>query len=339
MVKRQIIFFTLLSFIVMEKSNGQNIVRAANSFINSLSSKQKTIALYPFESDERYAFHFFPIPDRKGISFDQLTSEQLKAANALIETCLSEQTVKKTKDIIGLEVVLKSIENRKPEDHYRDPGKYFITLFGIPGEKTIWGWRLEGHHISFSFSVDKLQLVSGTPGFLGANPAIVRDGPLKGKQVLKDETNKGFALLHSFSNVQLKKAIVQTDAPADILTFNNRKANIENAQGISYAELTPIQQQHLLQMIDLYVHRYTKIFAENMLKEIQEAGLDKLQFAWAGKTENEIGKPHYYRIHGPTIIIEYDNTQNNGNHVHTVVRDLKRDFGGDLLLQHYKAKH
>ena len=95
----------------------------------------------------------------------------------------------------------------------------------------------------------------------------------------------------------------------------------------------------MLQLISLYVHRFTKLFADEMLKEIQEAGLDNLRFAWAGHTESGIGKPHYYRIQGPTLIIEYDNTQNNANHVHTVVRDLRHDFGGDQLLEHYKAGH
>ena len=114
---------------------------------------------------------------------------------------------------------------------------------------------------------------------------------------------------------------------------------IENPGGITYAEMNPSQQQLFLQLINIYIQRNTKLFADDMLKEIQQAGLDKLHFAWAGAHEPSIGKAHYYRIQGPTIIIEYDNSQNNANHVHTVLRDLKNDFGGDELLEHYKTSH
>lgn len=238
-----------------------------------------------------------------------------------------------------LELVLKTLEKRKPEDHFRDPGNYHISIFGVPAPNTIWGWRFEGHHVSFNFSVDKNRLVSGTPGFLGSNPAIVLDGPQKGKQVLKEETESGLALLHSLNTQQLQKALTDTVAPPDILSFNKRKLMLDNQVGISYAELNPAQQQMMRQLISLYVHRFTKLFADDMLKEIQQAGMDKLWFNWTGKTATGPGNPHYYRVQGPSILIEYDNTQNNGNHVHSVVRDLLHDFGGDELLEHYQQAH
>ncbi|HEX8277780.1 MAG TPA: DUF3500 domain-containing protein, partial [Segetibacter sp.] len=242
-------------------------------------------------------------------------------------------------EIMELENVLKQIENRKADDHYRDPGKYNVTIFGLPGNNTTWGWRFEGHHICFNFSAKDKKLVSGTPGFFGANPATVRTGPHKGLQVLKEETEKGFTLLHSFTKEQLKKAIIDTTAPGDIITFINRKAMIDNPAGVLYSEMTTTQQEQLLQLIKVYVHRYTKLYADEMLKEIQQAGLNNLRFAWAGFTEPDAGKANYYRIQGPTIIIEYDNSQNNANHIHSVLRDLKNDFGGDLLLEHYKSGH
>ena len=317
----------------------QPIVAAANAFISILDSAQKARALYPFDTDERYNFHFFPIENRKGISFNELTSSQKQAAKNLIKTCLSEDATKKVNEIMELENVLKQIENRKADDHYRDPGKYNVTIFGLPGNNTTWGWRFEGHHICFNFSAKDKKLVSGTPGFFGANPATVRTGPHKGLQVLKEETEKGFALLHSFTKEQLKKAIIDKTAPGDIITFISRKAMIDNPAGVLYSEMTTTQQEQLLQLINVYVHRYTKLFAAEMLKEIQQAGLNNLRFAWAGFTEPDAGKPNYYRIQGPTIIIEYDNSQNNANHIHSVLRDLKNDFGGDLLLEHYKSGH
>src|SRR3954447_9737814 len=177
--------------------HAQQLVEAATEFINTLDSSQKKLALYPFDVDERYSFHFFPIEARKGVSFNNLTAAQKQAAKQLIKTCLSENASKKVERIMQLENVLKVIENRKDNDHYRDPGNYYLIIFGLPGDNTIWGWRLEGHHISFNFSAKDKKLVAGTPGFLGANPAVVPDGPNKGLQVLKEETASGFALLHS----------------------------------------------------------------------------------------------------------------------------------------------
>lgn len=335
---KQVLLLAGFCFLITPAIFSQQAVNAAEQFISLLSKEQKSETVFPFDAEERYNFHFVP-RERKGITFNEMNDAQKKAALALMKTCIGEQAFAKTQEIMQLEPILKEIENRKPEDHYRDPGNYHISIFGIPSPTTTWGWRFEGHHISFNFSVDKNKLVSGTPGFLGSNPAIVLDGPYKGKQVLKEETESGFALLQSLNEQQLKKAIVATNAPNDITSFNNRKAIVQDAAGIGYAELTPAQQQLMLQLVTLYVRRFTKLFADSMLKEIQNAGLDKLHFAWMGAGKTGVGNPHYYRVQGPTILIEYDNTQNNANHVHSVLRDLKHDFGGDELLEHYKTAH
>lgn len=317
----------------------QGLVAAANAFIASLGADQKSKAVYPFESDERYNFHFFPKDDRKGLPWREMSAAQRAAASGLMKSCLSEAGIKKAQAIMQLETVLKALENRADSDHHRDPEKYYFTLFGVPGAKTVWGWRIEGHHLSFTFSAEKGNIISGTPGFMGANPAIVQNGPQAGTQVLKEEADAGFALLHSLSGDALKKALIDTTAPNEIITFVSRAAMIQNPAGLRYADMTPTQRQQLLQLVRIYVQRYTKLFADAMLKEIADAGLENLRFAWAGAMQPQIGKPHYYRIQGPTIIIEYDNSQNGANHVHSVVRDLKTDFGGDLLLEHYNAAH
>ncbi len=316
----------------------QQIETAANKFINTLTKEQKEETLFPFDIEERYNFHFVPLA-RKGITFNEMTAEQKQLAIDLMKTCFSREAFQKTQEIMQLENVLIEIEKRKPDDHFRDPGNYHISIFGILSATTTWGWRFEGHHISFNFSVDKQKLVAGTPGFLGSNPGTVLEGPQKGKEVLKDETTLGFSMLHSLTPQQMKKAVIDTAAPKDILTFDKRLAMIDNPGGITYSELTPVQQQQFLQLINLYIHRFTKLFAEDRLKDIQKAGLENLHFSWAGYTEKEIGKGTYYRIQGPTIIIEYDNTQNNANHVHSVIRDLQHDFGGDELMEHYRSAH
>ena len=338
-MKNLFLLLITVSFLFSPAVKAQEIVPAATRFMNLLDSNQRAHALYPFDTDERYTYHYFPVNNRKGIPMDELNDLQKQAALDLMGTCLSEQSIKKVKEIIQLEVILKALEQRKPDDHFRDPGKYYFTLFGIPADNAIWSWRIEGHHVYFNFSANDKKLVSGTPGFLGANPAVIQEGSQKGQEVLKEEREEGFALLHALSTDELKKAILDSIAPADIITGTRRKAMIDHSAGLRYSEMTGSQQSQFLQLIGLYVHRFTKLFAQDMLKEIQEAGLNNLCFIWAGYTEPGIGKPHYYRIQGPTIIIEYDNTQNNANHVHTVVRDLQHDFGGDLLLEHYKESH
>jgi hypothetical protein len=332
-------FFTLSMFLFFRIAVfGQESVVTANRFIALLSEAQKTETVFPFDVEERYNFHFVPMK-RRGITFNEMNPQQHKLALDLLRLCVGEETFKKTNEIMQLEIVLKELENRKPEDNFRDPGNYHFTIFGNPSLKNIWGWRFEGHHISFNFSFNKKMLVSGTPGFMGTNPAIVLSGPLAGKQVLKNESDRGFALLNSLTPTQLNKAIIDTVAFKDILTFDKRKALLGKPEGIKYSELSKEQQSLMLQLISLYVHRYRHDFAEKMMQDIQKEGLDNIWFAWAGYTKPVIGKGSYYRVQGPTIIIEYDNTQNNANHVHSVVRDLKNDFGGDLLLDHYKKGH
>lgn len=329
----------MLMVVTFLPAQAQDMAEKANHFIRLLSKAQQAQTLFPFDTGERYHFAYVPRDDRKGISVNELNAAQRKALMALLGTALSEGAVKKVNDIMQLDLVLKELEHRQENDHYRDPGKYFLTIFGVPAANTIWGWRFEGHHVAFNFSADKKELVAGTPAFLGANPAIVLEGPQKDKEVMREETTLAFDLLHALSPEELQKAVVATKAPAEIITGDHRNAMIEHPEGIRFNELSAAHQQLLLGLISVYVHRFTKLFADKMLKDIQQDGLDRLWFTWAGSTEHALGKPCYYRIQGPGIIIEYDNTQNNANHIHTVVRDLKNDFGGDMLLEHYRAAH
>ena len=311
----------------------------AHNFLAALTSDQAAKAKFTFADEERYNWHYIP-KERKGISLKELNATQYKTAMQLLQTALSDTGFEKTTAVIKLEAVLREVEGRPENDDYRDPGKYYFSIFGNPATDKIWGWRLEGHHISFNFSSENNQLVSGTPGFIGSNPAVVLSGPEKGLEILKDETELGFNLLHSLNADQKKKAIISTKAPGDIVTASDRKAMIENPQGILYKELDAGQQKLFMQLLSLYIHRYKSSFANTMMKEIETAGMNNLRFVWAGDEQRGVGHPHYYRIQGPTVIIEYDNTQNNANHIHTVVRDLKHDFGGDQLLEHYKnQKH
>lgn len=332
------ILFALCIFKIGSAQNNSYAAQA-NKFLNSLDADQRKKALYDFNNSERYSWHFVPLSDRKGIMLGDLNEAQQKDAFTLLKMYLSDSAFAQTQEIIQLENVLKEIENRQADDHYRDPLKYAFIFFNLPADKAAWGWRFEGHHISFSFSTINNRMVSGTPGFLGSNPAVVLSGPQKGKEVLKNETQLGFDLIGSLSAEQQAQAIVSKDVPADIFTSNSRKALLQDERGILYSGLNKKQQKIFIQLLSVYVNRYTKNFADDMMQEIEKADLNKLRFAWIGEPEHIFGKPYYYRILGPTIIIEYDNTQNNANHIHTVVRDLNHDFGGDELLQHYESDH
>ena len=312
-----------------------DMAKAANAFLQTLSEKQKARIQFGFNVEERYNWNYVP-RSRKGLTLNEMTGQQIKDAFALLRTALSDTGFNKTKSIIQLENVLREVENRPANDTHRDQGNYSFSIFGNPVTDAIWGWRLEGHHVAFNFSSEDNRLVSGTPGFLGSNPAVVLAGSEKGKYILKDEAELGFALLHSLNKEQKDKAIISNEAPGEILTAASRHAMINEPKGILYSELESSQQKIFLQLLSIYIHRYTRSFAEVMMKEIEEAGLNNLRFAWAGDQQPGIGHPHYYRIQGPTIIIEYDNIQNDANHIHTVIRDLKNDFGGDELLKHYK---
>ena len=330
--------FLISIFICMNLFSQQNqLIIQANKFISTLTENQRSIALYDFGNEERYNWHFFPKTDRKGISLKTLNTAQKGELIKFLQQCLSAKGLEQSLSIMQLEGILKQLEKRPESDDYRDPDKYHFIFFGTPVKDDPWGWRLEGHHLSLNFSAIKDRIIAGTPSFMGTNPGIVPSGPNKGMQVLKKEADKGYQLVQSLSKEQQVKAIISKEAPNEILTFVSRKAIIPEQSGILYNELDKNQQQFLIELLQIYIARYTKLFAVQMFNEMKQAGLDQLRFSWAGSLES--GKGHYYRITGPTILIEYDNTQNNANHVHSVIRDLKNDFGGDELIKHYRKEH
>lgn len=316
--------------------DAQNLTDQAQKFLNSLDANQKSKAQYAFDDQERFNFHFVP-RSRNGISLRSLNSAQRDAAFALLKASLSEQGFKKATAVIELESILREVEGRSPSDTYRDPLNYYFTIFGTPSSSKPWGWRLEGHHITLNFSSVNAAIESSTPSFFGSNPAIVPSGAEKGKQILKEETDLGFALVNSFSRDQLGKARFSETAPHEIITGNDRRATELLPKGILYTEMDESQKKQFLKLLDVYVKNYAFGFSSKLMDKIKKAGIENLSFAWAGSLKPGAG--HYYRIQGPMLLIEYDNTQNNANHVHTIVRDLTNDFAEDILREHYEKQH
>lgn len=310
---------------------GEEMARAAGHFLAALNSDQQKKATYEFKHDERVNWHFVP-RERKGLPLKEMAPEQRALAHALLSSGLGQRVYVETVTIISLEQILKDLEQGKGPT--RDPDMYFFTIFGKPGPKETWGWRVEGHHVSLNFTVVGGRAAAGAPAFLGTNPGVVRDGPRKGLRILAGEEDLGRQLAQSLDAEQKKVAVLPGEAPKEVITGNSRKAMLDNPAGLSVAKLTSAQKQTFTSLLDLYAHRLRPEMAENDLRRIMEAGIEKVTFAWAG--DMEPGKPHYYRIHGPTFLVEYDNTQNNANHIHTVWRDLQNDFGDDTLRRHYE---
>jgi hypothetical protein len=271
----------------------------------------------------------------------QMNADQQKLAWALLKTGLSDEGYSKATQISDLENVLRVVEKRPAGDNYRDPEGYYVTIFGEIGSKDPWGWRFEGHHVSAQFSSLTGKVMSLTPLFMGSNPGVVRaEVPQKGKQLMRAETEQAFALLHSLNETQLTQATLTKKAFGNIMTGNSRRVSLERMDGLPYTDMTADQRRQFLDLLKLYVGRYRITLAKQQMDRIEKAGLEQLRFAWAGDTATDNSIGYYYRIHGPMLLIEYDNTQNNANHVHTVVRDLTNDFGDDLLREHYeRAKH
>jgi hypothetical protein len=312
-----------------------DMAKAATAFLNSLSAEEKAQAIFKFESEEkaeRLNWHFIP-KERKGLPIKAMSEPQRALAKALLKTGLSDDGYHKAEIIQGLEAVLREME--KDTTGKRDPEKYFVSIFGTPGGKEPWGWRWEGHHQSFNYTCAGDGAPTMTPSFFGSNPGVVQAGPKKGTRVLGKEEDLGRALIKSLDEEQRKKAVILQDAPKDILNVPGRSDT--KPEGISYAALKGDQQKQLVELTKVYLLRCRPDVAAEDWSRVEKAGLDKLHFAWAGGFE--LGEPHYYRVQAGNFVVEYDNVQNGANHPHSVWRDFDRDFGADVLAEHYKKSH
>jgi hypothetical protein len=321
---------------IASQRSAASMAGAADKWLKSLSADQRQRATFPFDSDERMKWHFIPneMFPRQGVTIKEMSEPQRALARDLIKTGLSAHGYMTATSIMELENVLQVIEGpqrRFPRDHEA----YHLTVFGAPGDKTAWGWRLEGHHISVRFDIVGGSATASTPAFFGSNPAEVRDGPQKGTRVLGPEEDAARALLDSLDEKQKAVAIVLPEAPGDIVTMIAPKVDPLSPIGIKAAALTKPQREKLMQLVDVYTSLMIADVATDRMEKLRKAGLDNIAFAWAGATEK--GKKHYYRVQGPTFLVEYDNTQNDGNHIHSVWRDFNGDFGRDLLREHLKS--
>jgi hypothetical protein len=326
--------------VISAQRSSSTMASAASALVNSLTPEQRQKAVFPFKSEERLHWNFIPseVFPRNGLLLKDMTENQRKLVHDLLKSALSQRGYMTATSIMDLENTLGDLERRAresgrgAESMVRDPLKYYVSVFGTPSTKETWGWRVEGHHVSLQFTVVTGNLVASSPTFFGSNPAEVREGPKKGLRILGDQEDEARTLLLSLNDSQRKKAIIQNVALNEIVTTNKLDIDPLSPVGITAAEMTPQERDQLMKVVSLYTGKMTDDIASDRMAKLKKAGIEKIAFAWAG--ESERGKKHYYRIQGPTFLIEHDNSQNDGNHVHSVWRDFNGDFGRDLLREH-----
>jgi hypothetical protein len=311
---------------------------AARAFLGSLSPELRGKASFPFDSPQRTEWFFVP-RDRVGASLLMLDDRQSELLGPLLASALGPEGLLTTRGVLKHENILRRIETAAgvANASRRDPGLYYTSVFGEPSAANPWSWRFEGHHLSVNVTQLPGQAPVVAPLFIGANPARVPNGAEAGFRLLAAEEDLARELITSLPEARRKLAIIDDTAYPDIITGNDPTVRPLEFAGLAAAEMGVAGQQQLRRLIEVYTGRLTPASARDVLARLDRAGFGKVRFAWAGSIET--GQKHYYRIHGPTLLIEYDNTQNDANHIHTVFRDLERDFGGDALRKHLAARH
>ena len=310
---------------------------SAAAFLHALRREQRARGTFDFDAEERQNWHYVP-KARSGLPRGDMDGAQLESADGLMASSLSEGGFKKAQAIIQHELILGRIEASGGATRLdRTPDLYFFSVFGTPGGDDPWGWRVEGHHLSLNYTIANGDLASVTPSFFGANPAEVKHGPHKGLRILREEEDLARELFLSVEASQRDQAIIYPDAPADIITRAGRRVEIAEPIGLPAALMSADQRQLLVSLLKVYIERKPPEVARKVVTQIEAEGIDDIHFGWAGSRHRDQG--HYYRVHGSRFFIEYDNTQNMANHIHSVWRDTEGDFGSDILQAHYQQDH
>ncbi len=307
----------------------------AVKFLNSLNQNQRVKTQLPFDDSSKTFWHFFPgsMIKRAGIQLTELNSNQKKLLNNLLQSSLSKTGYRKVERIKDLEIILLEITK---DTVMRDSEKYSVAFYGNPESDNLWAWSFEGHHLSLNFTVLDNN-ISIAPRFLGASPATIFSGTRKGERTLYKEEDLGLELINSLTNEQRKIAIFQQNPFPEIVTFNLTKVDPLIPVGIKFGVLNHSQKIVFLKLIDEYLSTLPFEQATDRMENIKNQEMHEVRFGWAGALEPGIG--HYYRVQGESFLIEFDNTQQNANHIHTVWRDFDGDFGRDLIREHYNSKH
>ena len=305
--------------------SGKAMVEAATAFLNALTPDQAQKVKFGYDDPERLNWHFIPRP-RKGLPIREMEGDALRKAHGLLQSGLSEAGYAQTLDIMGLEEILYLLEpgDREKRRENRDPRKYYFSVFGTPAMTGTWGWRIEGHHISLNFTVAEGNVVASTPEFFGANPGLIDAGPGRSIRVLGPEEDLGRQILKLCTPEQMKVAWIDPKAPDDLRGGGVTQPETTAAVGLAASAMSPDQQKLLADLLNEYLKNMPADVSEARRAQVNAAGIQNIHFAWWG--DQERNQRHYYRVQGPTFIIEYNNTQSQANHVHSMWRQLGGDF-------------
>ena len=308
---------------------GQRIAEQANRFLGLLDDGQRKQVLIAFESDNRLDWHYIP-RSRSGLTLGEMKPAQADAARALFATVLNEHGLKLLDGVRLVEGVL-----REQQGSFRDPGRYYLSVFGTPG-RFPWGWRFEGHHLSLNVALPAAGHVSVTPFFVGAHPATVRDGPNKGFRLLGASEDLARQIMAGLTEPQRRTALIADRSFGEIVASPQRERDLGQPRGLELAAMDGASRQLVEALMDRFLGTLAPDLVAAQKRRVMEQELDRFRFAWAGSLTP--GEAYYFRVHGPATLIEHDNTQNDANHVHSVWRDLAADFGNDALADHYRRQ-
>lgn len=304
---------------------GMAMTAAASGFLNSLDDDARAKATFDYDDPERVNWHFIP-KERPGVGLWDLQGEALAAAEKFVSSGLSAAGYEKALQVRSLEEVLYLFEKGDERERRlkRHPHKYFICVFGTPSKTGRWGWRFEGHHISLNYVVDNGTIISSTPEFLGANPGLIDAGPGRSLRVLGLREDIARQILKACPPDKVGQLWLSKTPPGEIRGPGAPQPVIDEAKGLKYSEMTKEQQGLLKKLLAQYLKAAPITVVKKRMQAINESGMDDITFGWWGGSE--LNEPHHYVVQGKTFVIEYNNTQNKANHVHSFWRNLAGDF-------------
>jgi len=307
----------------------QRIADAADRFLAGLDDAQRKRAMIAFDSGNRLDWHYIP-RGRQGLTLGEMKPAQRNSAHALFASVLNERGLQAIENVRIVEGVL-----REQQGSFRDPDRYYVSIFGMPG-RFPWGWRLEGHHLSLNVALPTAGRITATPFFIGSHPATVREGPHRGLRPLGTSEDLARQLMASLTEEQRRTAIIAERSFGDIVASPGRERDLAQPSGLALSAMDGTARNLVEALIDRFVGTLAPDLATAQKQRVIEQELGRFRFAWAGPLAP--GQAHYFRLHGPVTLIEHDNTQNNANHIHSVWRDLTADFGNDALADHYRRE-
>jgi Protein of unknown function (DUF3500) len=312
----------------------EEMARAARAWLAELDQRQRREAQLDWKSRLRESWHYVP-RSRPGLALRAMNAKQVSAAWDLLGSLLSARGLTQVKGALTLEGILGELTG---STGFRDPGNYAVVIFGDPAGIAPWAWRFEGHHLSINVLVAPGHGVAVTPVFFGANPAKVPQRHAHaGFRLLGTEEDEAFTLIQSLEGAVRTHAVIADRSLGDIVSGPGRELSLKGYEGVALARLNDVQRAGVMHILELYAGTMREEIAATAMAKVREAGVEALHFAWAGSPAR--GRPHYFRVHGPTALVEYDNTQDGANHVHSVWIDPQSLFGRDLLKTHYQGAH